>query len=59
MLSNCFFIRFFLDSNIITIIEAKRSDLLEMMNLSGIPLTLVFLVLCSFINMFLFNSVPK
>lgn len=59
MLSACFFIKFFTDSNITNIIAVNGAALLQVLNLSGVPLALAFLVLCCFLNMFLTNSIPK
>lgn len=59
MLSACFFIQFFSDSNITNIIAVNGADLLQKLGLKGIPLAMAFLLLCSFLNMFLTNSIPK
>lgn len=59
MLSACFFIEFFADSNITNIIAVNGANLLQACGLQGIPLAIAFLILCGFLNMFLTNSIPK
>jgi len=54
-----FFIDFFKASNLATIISVNGAELLQSMNLKGIPLAIAFIILTGFLNLFLTSGSSK
>ncbi len=53
------FIAYFNWSNIGYVLAVSGADLLEVMNLKGIPLFIMFILLCSFVNLFIGSGSAK
>ena len=53
------FIQLFTASNLTTILAVKGANWLQEMNLGGIPLLIMFILLSSFINLFIFSGSSK
>ena len=53
------FIQFFNDSKLATILAVNGGNFLKSMNLSGIPLALMFILLVAFLNMFMTSGSAK
>lgn len=53
------FIELFNQSSLTTIIAVKGAEALKALNLGGIPLLLMFVLLCTFINLFLTSGAAK
>ena len=54
-----FFIQFFGDSKIGTVIAVLGGEALQALNFDGIPLLVAFVVLCAFINLFMTGATEK
>ena len=54
-----YFIQFFNDSKLATILAVTGGKLLQKMNLSGIPLAIAFVLLVSLLNMFMTSGSAK
>lgn len=54
-----YFIQFFNDSNLATVLSVHGGELLKSMNLTGIPLAVSFVLLCAFLNLFLTGASEK
>lgn len=53
------FIEFFSKSNLTTILAVKGAELLQALNLGGIPLLLMFILLSCFVNLFMISGSAK
>ena len=53
------FVTWFGKSNISTIIAIKGAEALQQMNISGIPLVLLFILLCGIVNIFITSGTTK
>lgn len=53
------FINLFNGSNITTVLAVKGAELLQAMHLGGIPLAIMFIILCAFINLFIVSGSAK
>jgi aminobenzoyl-glutamate transport protein len=53
------FINLFNSSNITTVLAVTGAEALKAMNLGGIPLALMFIILCAFINLFIVSGSAK
>ncbi len=53
------FIQLFNASNLTTVLAVKGAAALKALNLGGIPLLLMFIVLCSFLNLFMISGSAK
>ncbi|MPN52651.1 p-aminobenzoyl-glutamate transport protein [bioreactor metagenome] len=53
------FINLFNSSNLTTILAVKGAEGLKALNLGGIPLILMFILLCTFINLFITSGSAK
>lgn len=53
------FIALFQQSNLATILAVKGTEFLQLIHLTGIPLVLVFVAICCFINLFMVSSSAK
>ena len=53
------FISWFGKSNISTVLAIKGAELLQSLNLSGIPLLLTFVILCAVMNLFITSGMSK
>lgn len=54
-----FFIQFFNDSKLATVLAVNGGNLLKSLNLSGIPLAIAFILLVGFLNMFMTSGSAK
>lgn len=53
------FVQLFADSNLTTILAVKGADLLTAMHLGGIPLLIMFILLCTLVNLFMVSGSAK
>lgn len=53
------FVQLFAESNLTTILAVKGAAWLSSMHLDGIPLLLTFILLCSFVNLFMISGSAK
>lgn len=53
------FVQLFADSNLTTILAVKGADALTAMHLGGIPLLIMFILLCTFVNLFMISGSAK
>ena len=53
------FINLFNSSNITTVLAVTGAEVLQAMNLGGIPLAVMFIILCAFINLFIVSGSAK
>lgn len=53
------FINLFNSSNITTVLAVTGAEALQAMNLGGIPLALMFIILCAFLNLFIVSGSAK
>lgn len=53
------FISFFNQSNLTTVLAVKGAEALQAMNLGGIPLLILFILLCAFLNLFMMSGSAK
>lgn len=53
------FVQFFTDSNLTTILAVKGAGALSAMHLGGLPLLLMFILLCTFVNLFMVSGSAK
>lgn len=54
-----FFVQFFNDSKLATILSVKGGELLKSMNLTGVPLAVGFVIFCAFLNLFMTGASEK
>lgn len=53
------FVQLFADSNLTTILAVRGADVLGAMHLGGVPLLLMFITLCAFVNLFMISGSAK
>lgn len=53
------FVAYFAESNMGVVVGVLGANLLEKINLTGIPLLLVFMIICTFINLFIGSASAK
>lgn len=53
------FVQLFADSNLTTILAVKGAEGLKAMHLGGVPLLLLFILLCTFVNLFMISGSAK
>lgn len=53
------FVQLFADSNLTTILAVKGAEALTAMRLGGIPLLIMFILLCTFVNLFMVSGSAK
>lgn len=53
------FVQLFADSNLTTILAVKGAEGLTAMHLGGIPLLIMFILLCTFVNLFMISGSAK
>ena len=54
-----FFVQFFNDSQLAAILSVNGGELLKSMNLTGIPLAIMFVLFCTFLNLFMTGASEK
>lgn len=54
-----FFVQFFNDSQLAAILSVNGGELLKSMNLTGIPLAVMFVLFCTFLNLFMTGASEK
>jgi aminobenzoyl-glutamate transport protein len=59
VLTAAIFVHFFNASNLTTILAVKGADALKAMNLTGIPLLVLFIILSTFVNLFITSGSAK
>ncbi len=54
-----FFVQFFNDSKLATILSVNGGEFLKSLNLTGIPLAVMFVLFCTFLNLFMTGASEK